>query len=78
MTAAELMADLKAMGPQELHVFLHYLADHLYEAELAGSRRDCVVAFRIGLARDKMQIPKLRDAIDFKLWLEELAEAARK
>ena len=58
MTAAELISDLQALGPQDLGVLLHYLADHLEEARMANGGR-------------------LIDQIDFKQWLQELAEAAR-
>ena len=63
MTASELIAELRLMGPQDPNVIFQYLADHVYEAELPTSLN--------GPPR------RVRDASDFREWLLELAEAAK-
>ena len=39
MTPAQLMSHLRELGPQDLNVVLHFLADHLYTATLANGFR---------------------------------------
>lgn len=57
MTPAELAAELRTLGPQDLNVTLQFIADRIPECRLV-SRRLC-------------------DAIDLKIFLEELAGELR-
>jgi hypothetical protein len=43
MTAVDLIANLRALGPQELPVILHFLADHALEGRLTEGQRLCDV-----------------------------------
>lgn len=50
MTSAELICDLRIIGPQDLCVVLQYLADYLYEARLRdGSRLVDISDFKLWL-----------------------------
>lgn len=50
VTADELVEDLLQLGPQDLHVLFHYLADHLTEARLLqGGRLNDATDFKAWL-----------------------------
>jgi hypothetical protein len=64
MTAQELIADLRLLGPQDSRVFFSYLADHFHEARLANQQRLCdlsdVIAFlrEVAAAADGCEFPE--------------------
>ena len=39
LTIPEYVSELRQLGPQSLDVYLHHLADHLYQLRLAGGQR---------------------------------------
>jgi hypothetical protein len=78
MTPSDLIAGIKALdGQEDLHELarvFRYLANMFYEARMAGKR---IVEDECG-SRVVPTERRIVDALDFKEWLEQLAEEAER
>jgi hypothetical protein len=58
MTAKEVIDDLRAMGPQDVRVIFHYLADRAIDARLAEGQRICDVSDVVAWLRELAEAAK--------------------
>lgn len=64
MTAAEMIADLVAMGPQNADVVFLYLANHAIDARLEQGQRICDVSDVIAWLRELAEAAKIPDVAE--------------
>jgi hypothetical protein len=63
MTASEIIADLRAMGAQDVRVIFHFLANRAIEARLAEGQRICDVTDVVAWLRELAEAARVTEVL---------------